>query len=845
MSRSDSNGGIHAALNSLGGGYGASVESIVTKEITKIISSAMCGKNIRELIENLFGKMWKVAILFGVSYLMKNINKIGNVFSLILRMVVYKKMELNLKNNESVDFLFHKKLESFLCNGAEESKVQPINGLKMYQRKMDGKIQIEYIPMLHSSFIDARKKEAEESVKEFENLKEVYVNCIGSKKKPVEKYESKNFKAAAKIIEEFFKVRKCRNSFNSQAIVIDGPPGLGKTDFLNHVAWKKLADYIIYANLTKDEYMKNDFNYVVDKIYSISVTGTCVIHIDEIDKHLSHRIKTKYDELLFANATSEANEKSSTSDKKESEKVVTKIIPSFEDFERKEKEAFLYKLLHLIETDKFNDGVVVILTSNNFDSIFENVDMRHFQSMKRRFLRVRFEECDLEDFIGYCRFYNDSFKETYPEKYIPEDVFVEHIRKINPSLKIPFWHIHQGMIASSFCIPELINIINAYSPEEEPIFSLDFKPPSPSGGFVKSISKPMAVTPQPILPKVVIESNESQEEESDTIVKCKFCSTFVNPTESPSCTCCEDVKVNSGVICDECYEEEKCGHCDDCGESWCPEHWEKVSCKKCNTHLHDDEGEEKYVCLCKKCVNCNAVIENEEELFVECHLCGNSNCIKQECVNSLKRCSDCDNTVCHDCIKLRTDSSDGDSTESVEHYQCNYCFNKANRKDSPSCDASTNVVISPNLDKILENIPLCEVNVNYLAELKEYNLGEEAYKNLSLEYVHIANRIFQCSNPLNAILAYLSIISHETRGKGCEVKIYFACKIFEYALKEEFEELFRRSQKFQVTFFNKIEEFNGEKDITTNTKYQDIVSRIKIKYSFEYKEWLRLQKEEE
>jgi hypothetical protein len=77
------------------------------------------------------------------------------------------------------------------------------------------------------------------------------------------------------------------------------------------------------------------------------------------------------------------------------------------------------------------------------------------------------------------------------------------------------------------------------------------------------------------------------------------------------------------------------------------------------------------------------------------------------------------------------------------------------------------------------------------------------------------------------------------RGKGEEVKIYFACKLFEYSLKEEFESLFRLSKKFQNVFFDKIEEFDNTHYISTNIKYQDIISRLKIKYSFEYKEWLK------
>lgn len=822
MSRSSQD--VSSALNTLGG-YGTSVETIITKEITKIITSAMCGKNIRETIEGLFGKLWKIFILFGVNYFMKNINKVGNVFSLLLRIAIYKKMDLNLKNSESVEFLLHKKIEGFLCNGAEESKVQPVNGLKMYQRKMDGKIQIEYVPYLHSSFIQERKKEAEESIKEYENKKEIYINCIGTKKKPVEKYESKNFKAAEKIIFEFFKVRQCRNSFNSQAIVIDGPPGLGKTDFLNHVAWKKLSEYIIYLNLTKDEYMKNDFDYAIDKIYSVSVSGTCVIHIDEIDKHLSHRIKIKYDELSRKIVSTEPPTSSEKTSQSTTQQISLNIVPSFEDFERKEKEAFLYKLLHLIETDKFNDGVVIILTSNNFDSIFENVDMRHFQSMKRRFLRVRFEECDLEDFIGYCRFYNDSFKITYPEKYIPEEVFMEYVKNINPSLKIPFWHIHQGMIASSFCIPELIDIINKYTPEEEPIFSLDAKPSSPPlGVFVKNV--PLIKTP---------ESKESQKEEetSNNLVSCKLCSTLTDPDSSSSCCICENKEINSGVICENCFDED-CGYCEDCGQAWCPDHWVEVSCKKCNSHLHGGEGEE-YACDCARCPFCKDTIENDE-IFTEC-ACANSICKKEECVNSLKNCSTCENKMCNECImKIPEEKCEG---KDDENYKCNHCIRTERGDKEPK------VMTDPTIHEILQDIPPAHINVNYLEELKEYNLGEDAYKKLTLEYVQIANRIFQCDNPINVVRAYISMISIELRGKGEEVKIYFACKLFEYSLKEEFESLFRLSKKFQNVFFDKIEEFDDTHYISTNMKYQDIISRLKIKYSFEYKEWLKEREEKQ
>ena len=811
MSRSNSNSNSNENVESMFG-YGMSVESIVTKEIVKLVSSSFCGEGLRTTLVALFGKLWKICVLFGVQYFIKNTKGLSSFLSSLFRLVFYKKMMLNIKDNESVDFLYHKKLENFLSTSNEDVKALSVNGFRIYGQKIDNKIQIEYMNILHSSFIQNQRIEAEEALKEYQNSKEIMVNCIDSKRKPMELYASKNFIRTARIIQEFFKVKKCRNSFSAQAMLIDGIPGLGKTVFLDYAAFYKLAAQFIYMNLTREEYRNLDFGECIAKIYNITITGTCVVHVDEIDKHLDYRIKTKYHNLLYKQGPSPKSPTKDDSKEKEKLEDVPAPIPSFEEFRESEKSNFLYQLTDLIESKHFPFGVVFILTCNNFESIFEGVDMKHFHSLKRRFLKVRFEKCDKEDFVGYCKFYNDSFKEKCPEKYIPDEEFEEIIELINPSLKVPFWIIHQEMIGASFSIRTLIETINNLPENIEEDFynqvSLKetlpklYTPPTRCiiPKFGNSSEKVKLASKEEISEEEFHPKKTSKEEE------CSVCKKICKEEELATCNTCRKIM---------CFD---CGmiYCEYCDGTFCKEHYEE--CDKCTSHIHGYNEHEEKMCSC--CQFCETLALGDA-----CCVCSISICVG--CINKKKDCF-----VCERCEEVFCNKHICELLECEENYHCKSCCPtiKESVNESSHSKYYCKRIDDQTLDSILVGIPDFYTSKNLLGELKEYDFSEKAYKEIEISYIEILERISNCDKPINAIRAFLNL-TESTR--GASLKIYCTLKLFEYILGEKCDQfIYQHSvKKLRDVVLLKIKEFEENDAINKNMKFITISSEIKKRFA--------------
>lgn len=824
MSRSNS-----IAENSIFG-YGTSVESIVTNEIVKLVTSSFCGEGLKSTLISLFGKLWKIVVLYGVQYFIKNTKGLSSFLSSLFRLCFYKKITLNIKDNESVDFLFYKKIETFLSTNNEDQKAQAVNGFRMYGQKIDNNVHIEYIPLFHNSFIQNLRSKANESLKDYQDSKEILVNCITSKKKPMELYASKNFIKAARIIQEFFRVKKCRDSFSTQAVLIDGIPGLGKTVFLDYVAYHKLASQIIYANLTREEYRNCDFGACMDKIYNIVITGTCIVHIDEIDKHLDYRIKTKYHDLLYKEE--KATPKSSPNDKEEEkpgESSTTPNIPTFEEFRESEKSKFLYQLTDLIESKHFSFGVVIILTSNNFESIFEGVDMTHFHSLKRRFLKVRFEKCDREDFIGYCKFYNDSFKEKCPEKYISENDFEELCSEISPSLEVPFWIIHQEMIGASFSIRDLIKTINNL-PSEDPLEECRsdipklLTPPLVNTKVSKTNVLPTNVLPtkskdlpksEPLPTKKEIPLSESKplffadEEEpskKEKIVRCGSCGN--NVCGDLSVQCQKDCNL---VLCEKCWN-----YCEGCDGYFCKEHYNL--CEKCENHVHEhSEGEKDCMC-CKLCDNV-AVEENH------CCSCGAMVC--ENCCDDKSKtfeCRQCEDFLCvsHMCKECNLNSQCERCCLELEHTEEQKEEKKVKSIKKYNCEVPDSI-----LDIILKDIPEYTSTKNILSEIKNY----EVCGNISRSYIEIVDRIYNCDDCMNALIAFLNLAKHTKM----PLKLYEIIKLFEYILSEKCEQFIYKDDKkmkqLRGILLQKLDEFESIEFIATNQKFMDIANEIRTRFA--------------
>jgi hypothetical protein len=147
--------------------------------------------------------------------------------------------------------------------------------------------------------------------------------------------------------------------------------------------------------------LDHTFSIALDSIYhSVNIVTDTIFVIDEIDKYIDYRMAIEYE-----------NEKKNSYVSKGPEQELPPL-KTFEEFKCLAKTTFLYDMLSILERDGLGYSVIVIFCSNNFHSVFEGVDLTHHQSLYKRFMKVKFDECDHAEIINYLLHYNESFKGT-------------------------------------------------------------------------------------------------------------------------------------------------------------------------------------------------------------------------------------------------------------------------------------------------------------------------------------------------------------------------------------------------------------------------------------------------
>jgi hypothetical protein len=249
-------------------------------------------------------------------------------------------------------------------------------------------------------------------------------------------YPSKNYLKLVDIIRDHFDVSNRIKSFSVIGASINGIPGLGKTKFADFAVNNKLAGTILKVDMTS--MLKYSFTRVLHVMYhSIAIVTDTIFVIDEIDKYLDYRMNIEYEDKLLE-LKNQAKEGVVELNKKE--------------FVSQMKNTFLYDILSILERDGLSHSVVVIFCSNNFQSIFEGLDMTHHYSTFTRFMPVEFEMCDHVEIIEYLLHYNKIFEGTKfwldldrktMEKTLRKDVCVTHRVLHHTSIKANYhaWKI--------------------------------------------------------------------------------------------------------------------------------------------------------------------------------------------------------------------------------------------------------------------------------------------------------------------------------------------------------------------------------------------------------------------
>jgi hypothetical protein len=456
-------------MENFAAGY-SSPESLITKEIITIVKDFVCStekeKTIRERLfqglKNIISGSWKVYAFVLSTYFIKNPDVLLLFLGKIARYLFYKKIYLKISDQK--ESLMGNSLNSEIKSYSQTNDIKNgtyvvVNSIPIYMNKSGYDYSVEYIPFIHTSYLNKIESDVEKQIEESKLNKKLVYKTIDSKMIEITNlFPSRNNKMICDIVSTFFRVSNKTKAFFTLGILINGKEGLGKTESLSYLVSQGACDNGILIDMNKN--LDIAFREIMNKIFSLPTNGRYAIYIDELDKYLDYYLKNEYRKVCAP-----------PKDFKKDDYFET---PNKEEFMQTKKEEFLMKLLGLIETRYFKDGVVFVFCANNFNTIFDGVNMKHFRSVYKRIHKIYFQECHTEEFKEYCRWYNKTL-EGDDLLHISEETLEKYLRNVREGLHIPLREVFFANVESCFNIEKLVTIVNNW--EEEDLTKIDTSSP--------------------------------------------------------------------------------------------------------------------------------------------------------------------------------------------------------------------------------------------------------------------------------------------------------------------------------------------------------------------------------
>lgn len=610
-----------------------SPDSLITQEVLKAISSFSCGESASKTIKSLISSGWKIFAVFLVHhYLIKNPQYIVDFLKIVGRMIAYRKIKLQM-GKVDVELTMARKIQSL--NG------ESVNGLPVYCTKDGTDLIVEYCPVTHSSYMKEVKETSEREFEEYKSKQSTKIKTLTGKSiEPKELFPSRNFLKFENLVYKFFTVKKKTKMFRSLGVIINGRPGIGKSDSLAYIAQKNVVENAIYADMTKN--LDKSFEEVIKTIYSNEKVGEHIVYIDELDKYLNQRLVKEY--KLKCETIIENNKKSE----------IQSLVPSWEEYLKEAKIDFIYMLLNLIETENFTGGVIFVFCSNDFETILEGIDEMHTRSLRRRFLELKFELCGCEEFKDYVRFFNEKMSGT--EDHVKTSDLELILDDVRDDLAIPFSNIYFSNIEACFNPRRLVELVNDWvdtytgekklSPPSSPSIRVEYK----SNMKEKSLESESSENSST--------SGSKTQDKPQTVIMCDACE------EDPVVfgkKYCEDCITECETYCSICrttVDVDDCLYCDNDVMYHCKKHFSE--CKICNDFYciasssgeHDCPVCHSHGCLNHYCETCHKyhsglceeqMVPNKKENFnlvpetlKDPVICTN-NTSRQEIVDTIKK----------------------------------------------------------------------------------------------------------------------------------------------------------------------------------------------------------------
>ncbi len=588
--------------NAIGGMFGNYQQNdFALKEILEILKRFTCGKSLRDTLPNLIRGVTQVLLIIILKRYITNPDKMLSAFKragwCVLASVLYKRESFTTTTTASYEGNMTRAISTkFDPQFVDDLGVEYVRCLPVYIHYTNnaGTVHLQYARYVHEPIIEKMKVEARATVPP--SATTTYYKWSSKHSRydrmhPSRLYPSKNYRMMEEIVRKNIKVSKKTKSYPVVTISIDGCPGLGKSKLSEHLASCVCSDpdnaisKVYRIDMSEMGCMKVAPEKIIeDAILSITVgedTPT-VIFVDEIDKHLAEGCSFTYADFLRT-------------------KKPDVEAPSFESWRLDVKKKTLLSIQAVIEKTGNMSCCVVVFCTNNFDTLFEGIDMTHFDSLKDRFNPITFERCDRTEIEGYLRYHNDLMRQF-------EDVYEPNLESILLSLPDDISITYRSLdhLMRRCC----------HSPERvvreltkcELLVSRSSIPECSSSDNISTFIPP--IPPQVV--KSVVKSNDP--------TTCDGCRHHID-----ECLC----------VCDTC-QKRVC----ECPCYGCMRQTDRCTCEKCPVCRMID-------CTCDECWACNARKAN-----CECYgFCGKCDKImgpevveEKKCM--CKRCVDCDETVC-------------------------------------------------------------------------------------------------------------------------------------------------------------------------------------------------------
>jgi DNA polymerase III delta prime subunit len=433
---------------------------IVNKEVVKLVLAAFEGTVKTSLLKLLLSIPKTVAVILA-NYYCGNCEKlltfIKSLVWNLVKHIIYSKtvFNINYTSEKDIDHFIAKEFLQFneINNGI-------VNFLPIYIRNIGCDedeypvVEVYFVNIIHNATILSIKQRAEEKFNLYKSKlnKTVYYKYDAGYKvqTPYNLYSSKNYLELKNIVEADIVSSKIVKSYSVFGILIDGEPGLGKSSFSDFIATQGVVGNVYRADLSTESARKKDHTALFNDIFHDKIiSDSCIFMIDEMDKYLDYRINSTYVVIreidVFTN--------------KPIEPSIYEKEKSFRSHSIKYRTEFLYALLGVLERSGLNHPCTVIFCSNNFESIFNGLDMTHFESIKSRFARVKFNRCDRLEISEYIRYYNKKLEGTKFHKTEIEQI----IEKLKPDMTVTYRNLHQITKLSSFDFALIVNKLNSFS----------------------------------------------------------------------------------------------------------------------------------------------------------------------------------------------------------------------------------------------------------------------------------------------------------------------------------------------------------------------------------------------